>query len=203
MDRMILILISAGIVLTISGLAILIYTIARMFRKKKSIRALPSALITFIIFAALGSAFFYMGMFLQTFSRYTAEEHIGWVYAESDNNQINMQYYDMKADSIHAFTIFGDQWMIEGKFLRWNLMLRFLGKGAFYKVVRFSGRWDEKGPPSFYDMEGNQGVWKYILKHYKSIPFVDTAYGIGAFQYASGDTFDVYINDTGFILRKR
>lgn len=204
MDRLIVTLISAGIVIAIAGITILIYSIIRMFKRKKKLRTLPSVLITFLLLAAIGSSFFYLGLFLQTFSRYTAEDHIAWVYAEADdNNEISVQYYDMKNDSLHEFTIFGDEWMIEGKFLRWNLMLRFLGKGAYYKVVRISGRWEDRGPPSFYQLEENPGIWKYILKHYKDIPFVDTAYGIGAFQYATGDTFDVYINDTGFILRKR
>ncbi len=203
MDKMIMILISVAIVLGILGIIILVYSIIGLFKKRIKIWKIPPYFITFIIFMALGAALFFLGMFLQTFSRYTAEEKVGWVYAEQSNSEISMKYYEIKSDSLHQFVIYGDQWMIEGKFIRWNLILRFLGKGAFYKVVRFSGRWDDGGPYSIYDFEGNKGMWKYILKYYKDIPLIDAAYGIGAFQYATGDTFYVYINDTGFILRRQ
>ena len=204
MDKMIGTLIIIGIILIVISIWVLVYTIYKLFKKKKSIKTLPSTLVFFLLFASIGSSFFYLGLFLQTFSRFTAENHIGWVYAKADSSLINVTYYDEESDSLHKFKLLGDQWMIEGKFLRWNLMLRFLGKGAYYKVSRFSGRWDiGGGKPSFYEIEGNPGVWKYLLKYSKEIPFVDTAYGIGAFQYATGDTFDIFINDTGFIIRKR
>ena len=204
MDKMIGFLMFIGILLIIIGVSSLIYSIAKLFKKKKDLKSLPSVFVFFIIMSAIGASFFYMGLFFHTFARYTAEDNIGWVYAEADSTLISIIYYDANSDSTHKFKILGDQWMIEGKFLRWNLMLRFLGKGAYYKVSRFSGRWDiGGGKPSFYEIEGNPGVWKYLLKYSKEIPFVDTAYGIGAFQYATGDTFDIFINDTGFIIRKR
>ncbi len=198
-----MILISVAIVLGILGIVILVYSIVGLFKKRIKIWKIPPYLLTFLFFMLLGFALFFLGMFLQTFSRYIDEEKIGWVYAEQNNDEISMKYYEIRSDSLHEFVIYGDQCMIEGKFIRWNLILRFLGKGAFYKVVRFSGRWDEGGPSSIYDFEGNKGMWKYILRYYKDVPLIDAAYGIGAFQYATGDTFDVYINDTGFILRRK
>jgi len=204
MDRVIAILMGIGALFVIIGVAVLVFAIAKLFKKKKDLKSLPSKFLFFILVAAIGSSLFYLGLFFQTFSRYTAEEKIGWIYAESDSTTMRIIYYDEKKDSTHSFVINGDEWMIEGKFLRWNLMLRFLGKGAMYKISRISGRWDEgMHECSYYDFENNPKLWRYILKNYKKIPFVDTAYGIGAFQYATGDTFDIYINDTGFIIRRR
>lgn len=42
-----------------------------------------------------------------------------------------------------------------------------------------------------------------MLKNFKKIPFVDAAYGTAAFQYPSTDPYDIYINDTGFIIKKK
>lgn len=203
MDRMILILISISGFLFLMGIIVLVYAVRGIYRKKIRIWKIPPYLASFLIFAALGAALIFLALFLQTFSRYIDEEHLGWVYAQKHDNSMYVSFYDLKADSLHQFTIKGDQWMIEGKILRWNLLLRFLGKSSMYKIVRFSGRWEREGEYSFYDMEGNAGLWEYIMKHYRDIPMIDAAYGIGAFQYAMEDTFDVYINDTGFILRMR
>jgi len=42
-----------------------------------------------------------------------------------------------------------------------------------------------------------------FLKNADKIPFVDAAYGIAAFAYPDNTiTYTVYINDTGFIIRK-
>lgn len=198
-----MILMSVALILGILGISVLIYAIRGLFKKRIKIWKFPSYLISFLIFAALGAALFFMGLFLQTFARYIDEEKIGWVYAQQYEDKINIDFYNIKEDSLHSFTIYGDQWMIEGKIIRWNLLLRFLGKSSLYKIVRFSGRWDRGGDYSFYDLENDPGMWRYVLKHYKDIPIIDAAYGIGAFQYAMDDTFDVYINDTGFILRMR
>ena len=194
----------AAIFLGICGISVLIFIIRGLIKKKIRVWKVPTYLLTFLVFMAIGTALFATGLFLQTFARYTAEEHVGWVYADKDaRSRINMEYYDSKSDSLHQFELYGDQWMIEAKFIRWDLYLRFLGKGAFYKIVRFSGRWEKEGPYSFYNLDSSPGMWEYVMKYYETIPFIETAYGIGAFQYAMGDTFDVYINDTGFILRRR
>ncbi|MBC7195315.1 MAG: hypothetical protein H5U37_06640, partial [Caldisericia bacterium] len=53
----------------------------------------------------------------------------------------------------------------------------------------------------YYEINPKSEFWEFILKNYEKLPFIDTAYGIGAFQYPQGN-FEIYINDTGFILRK-
>lgn len=204
MDKFIATLIIVATFLSLTAVITLVVYISRLFKKKSKLKNFFPVFIFFIVTAAIGSSFFYMALFLQTFSRYTAEEKVGWVYAKSDSNLIWMTYYDAREDSLYSFKLLGDQWMIEGKFMRWNLFLRFLGKGAYYKISRFSGRWETPGgKSSFYEIEKDPGAWSHILKYYRQIPFVETAYGIGAFQYADNDTFDIYINDTGFILRRR
>jgi hypothetical protein len=83
--------------------------------------------------------------------------------------------------------------------------VRWLGADAYYRVTRFSGRWEESdaGTVSNYEIHQEEGMWRFLLRNAEKIPGVDTAYGIAAFQYPSPDTFYVYINDTGFILRRR
>ena len=153
---------------------------------------------------AFASAFIYLSLFLQTFSRYTQEEKIGWVYAEGVNDTTRVTFFEQSENCMHFFNLTGDQWMIEGYFLRWSTALRWLGADAYYRITRFSSRWEQAEDTfvSIYQMHPEENLWKFLLKHAQSIPGVDAAYGIAAFQYPSPDTFYVYINDTGFILRK-
>jgi hypothetical protein len=193
-----------GGLLLVIALVLLIHSIIRTVQRRKRITKFIYSFILSLVILAFASAFIYLSLFLQTFSRYTHEEEIGWVYAEPVNDSARVTFYDKKANRMHFFMLTGDQWMIEGYFLRWSTALRWLGADAYYRITRFSGRWEspEVMVHAPYQMHPEEKLWRFLLKHADKIPGVDTAYGIGAFQYPSPDTFFVYINDTGFILRK-
>ena len=204
MDRFALVTGTIGFLLLAIALVLLLHSVVRTIQRKKRIMKFLYSLILSLILIGFASAFIYLSLFLQTFSRYTHEEKIGWVYAEPANDSTRVTFNDEKANRMHFFMLTGDQWMIEGYFLRWNTALRWLGADAYYRITRFSGRWEcaDTVIHTIYQIHPEENLWKFLLKHAEKIPGVDTAYGIGAFQYPSPDTFYVYINDTGFILRK-
>ncbi|UCG30393.1 MAG: hypothetical protein JSV53_00530 [candidate division WOR-3 bacterium] len=204
MDKFILVIGILGSALLVIALVVLIYSIIRTVKRERKVTKFIYSLLTSIIILAFASAFIYLALFLQTFSRYTHEEKIGWVYAETANDSTRVTYYDKRGNRMHFFTTAGDQWVIEGYFLRWGTVLRWFGAGAYYRVTRLSGRWEKEEAKivSIYRIHPEEQLWRFLLKHAEKIPGVDTAYGIAAFQYSSADTFYLYINDTGFILRK-
>lgn len=203
MDKFILITGILGIVLAIISLVILISSLVKLFKKRITIKKFIFSLLLFLILIGFGSSFIFLSLFLQTFSRYTHEERIGKVYAEETNGDMRVYFFDEKRDRDYFFNLHGDQWMVEGYILRWSVLVRWLGAGAYYRVTRFRGRWDtlQDKTVSEYQIYPEETIWKFLLKHGQRIPFVDAAYGIGAFQYPAKDTFLIYINDTGFILR--
>ena len=205
MDKFVLVTGLIGLVLLVVSLVIFVYSLIRLMKGKKSITRFIYSFLTSVILFAFASAFIYLSLFLQTFSRYTHEEKIGWVYAETLNDSAIVTFFDQRENRMHFFKLAGDQWMIEGYFLRWSTPLRWLGAGAYYRITRFSGRHEtpEDTVTTMYQMHPEEGIWRFLLENAEKIPGVDTAYGIAAFQYPSPDTFYVYINDTGFILRKR
>ena len=205
MDRFVLVTGLAGLILLCIALVILVNLVVNMVKRRARLKASVSATFIFVIVTALALAFVYFSLFLQTFTRYTHEENIGWVFAEPYRDSMTVTFYDNRENRMHFFKVAGDQWMIEGYFLRWGTVLRWLGADAYYRITRFSGRWEEAvdKPTSIYQMRPEESMWKFLLKHAKKLPGVDTAYGIGAFQYPGRDTCYVYINDTGFILRRQ
>ncbi len=204
MDIFILVIGLIGLLLLTVALIALINIIVNIIKGRARIKKIIYSLLLFVIFSALAASFIYFSLFLRTFVRYTHEEKIGWVYATPVNDGVNVTFYDKKENRMHFFSVTGEQWMIEGHFLRWSTVLRWLGANPYYRITRFSGRSerDEPNIQSTYRIHPEEELWQFLLKHAEKIPGVDTAYGIGAFQYAGSDTFYLYINDTGFILRK-
>lgn len=205
MDKFTLIIGLAGLALLAVSIIIIITAIINLIKKKTTLKKFISSFIIFLITFAFATSFIYLSLFLQTFSRYTSENQIGWVYAERDSGLTKVTFYNTEKKEHHWFNIYGEQWMIEGYFLRWGVALRWLGAGSYYRITRFTGRWadPEKQVSSVYQIHPESRLWKFLLKHGSKIPFVDAAYGIAAFQYPHEDTVDIFINDTGFILRIR
>jgi hypothetical protein len=204
MDRFTVIIGIIGLIMLAIALVILINAVIGALKRKRKFRQLITSLIAFLILLGFALSAIYLSLFLQTFSRYTQEDTIGWIHAAREDEKIIIVYQEAKNQERHYFNLLGDQWMVEGYFLRWNLALRWLGAGSYYRVTRFTGRWEESNdkPMSAYQVYPEEFLWKILLKYDNKLPFVDAAYGIGAFQYPSNDTFTLYINDTGFILRK-
>jgi len=194
-----------GAVLFFISLTIILSAILYAIKGRSSIKKFVISLIFFLITLAFGTSFIYLSLLLQTFSRYTYEEKIGWVYAEKAKKKMSVTFLHEKNNRLHWCNLEGDQWMIEGHILRWSQFFRWLGVGSYYEVTRFSGRWEKPNDKktTIHEIHPEGRLWKLFLKYGEKIPFVDAAYGIGAFQYPRQDTFYVYINDTGFILRTR
>lgn len=204
MDRFVFVSGFIGLVFFMVALVILIHSIIKTVKRKRRITKFVYSILVSLVIFAFAAAFIYLSLFLQTFSRYTHEEKIGWVYAEAMDDSTRITFFQENTNRMHFFTLVGDQWMIDGYFLRWSTALRWLGADAYYRITRFSSRWEqgEDRITSIYQLHPEERLWKFLLRNAEKIPGVDAAYGIAAFQYPSMDTFHVYINDTGFILRK-
>ncbi|MCK4328396.1 hypothetical protein KAX02_00980 [candidate division WOR-3 bacterium] len=206
MDKFTLIIGIIGLILLFIGLVKFISAIVNTIKRKRSLKSFLSSFIIFLILLAFASSFLYLSLFLQTFSRYTHEERIGKIYIKEADGKMILAFFDEKKDQSYVFDLSGDQWMVEGYILRWSLLLRWIGAGYYYRITRFSGRWKETREntrTTTYQIHPGEKLWEYLLKYADKIPLVDAAYGIAAFQYPSDDTFYLYINDTGFILRTR
>ncbi|MFN3698798.1 MAG: hypothetical protein ACK4SU_01210 [Dictyoglomus sp.] len=142
-------------------------------------------------------------MVLQTFTRFYYEEKIKKVYTVKNNGEINISFVDLKNNKRYFFKINGDQWVIKGEIIVFDKWLRWLGAKSYYRIVRFSGRFLEgkEGIVKYYEINSRSDFWEFVLKNFDRLPFIDTAYGISAFQYP-GYKYDVYISDLGFVIRR-
>src|SRR4030042_6797419 len=110
MDKFISVLGIAGIVLLVIGIAVVISSLVRVFKKRISAKSFIASFLIFLILCGFGLAFTSIALFLYTFSRFSHEEMIGYVYAEAHDNTILMNFVNEKKDQNHVFTLIGDQW---------------------------------------------------------------------------------------------
>lgn len=195
-----------GLAFGLLGLALLVFAVVRLWKKKMKLNGLLMSVFIFLLFSAVGAACVFLSMFVQTFHRLTYEKPVGVVTASGGEGALDMRFEDAATGKRHVFELAGDQWMAEGYIVRWRPFLRFLGAGAYYKLTRFSGRWEcpDSVRITNYRVADEPGYWKFMMKHAgKKFPLVDAVYGIGAFQYPSERPYDLLINDTGFIIKPR
>jgi hypothetical protein len=195
-----------GLAFGLLGLALLAFAVVRTWKKKMKLNGLLFSLFIFLLFSAVGAACVFLSMFVQTFHRLTYEKPVGVVTAAGAEGVIDMRFEDAATGKRHVFELRGDQWMAEGYILRWKPFLRFLGADSHYRLTRFSGRWESQDSTGItnYQLADEPGYWKLMLKHAKKkFLLVDAVYGIGAFQYPAEKPYDLYINDTGFIIKSR
>jgi hypothetical protein len=203
-DRFALIAGITGAALLAIAFLTLISLIVRIVRRKLVFRRFVSSFLFIIILTGFSLACIYLSLFVQTFSRYTHEERIGTIFAEETTAGMQVYFVDERTSTEYNFQLIGDQWMVEGCILRWSTMLRWLGAGTYYKVTRFRGRWERPDgrETTEFEIQPQGKLWRFLLKNSGSLPFVDTAFGIGAYQYPGEKTYELSINETGFIVRK-
>lgn len=198
------------IIIGITGFVLLLFSIYsfvvlffRIINRKISFRSFFKNFLYSLIVFLFSTIFVLLFFLLQTFSVLYHEEKIGEIYAIRDNGKINLVFVDLKHNKKHTFSVNGDQWVIEGEIIVFDKWLRWLGVRSYYRILGFSGRFLEakQGIIEYYEINPKDDFWEFILKNFEKLPFIDTAYGICAFQYP-GYKYDLYISDLGFIVRK-
>lgn len=99
-----------------------------------------------------------------------------------------VSYYIDKAPV--EFEVYGDQWQIDARIIRWTGFLSALGAKPGFRLDRLSGRYysleDERNKPrSVYALNEQPShqfdMWKIISAHGVLLPGIDASYGSAAF----------------------
>ncbi|MRR09696.1 hypothetical protein EG831_06425 [bacterium] len=191
----------------LAGLALAMLATAIALKVKRRIRlgGLFNSGIAAVVLAALAAAFIFLSLFARTYNIMSRDTRIGTVSAVSNGTIMYLHYVDEANRRTHGFQLSGDQWMIEGYILRWKPFLRFLGARPYYRVTRFSGRWESPYSTTVtnHQIWTEPGHWRWLLRHGQKFPLIDAVQGIAAFQYPDSGAYGVYVSDAGFVLKKQ
>jgi hypothetical protein len=193
-----------GMGLGLMALLVLALSIVLKAKRKIGLGSLWSSIIFFLIFTLAGGMMFSLSLSARAYSLLNSDQRIGQVVCINTGSGLQMRYIDEIKGAKHVFPLTGDQWMIQGYILRWKPFLRFLGAKPYYRVTRFSGRWESADSTTIsnYQLFREPGYWGFLLRYGQKLPLIDAVQGIAAFQYPGQDTFQVYITDAGFVLKK-
>ena len=149
---------------------------------------------------------------LYTYKRLTAEKPIAQLAFTPVNNQefdVTLRLGNFCEEK--TYRVYGDEWRIDAKFLKWKSWATLFGLNAMYRIDRLSGRYVSVNDAntkqhSAHELKTNSTLdLTKIAKRYKNrFPPVDTIYGSSAYEKMQPDvSFTVYVTQSGIIIRKQ
>ncbi|WP_078084103.1 cation/multidrug efflux pump [Microbulbifer mangrovi] len=143
--------------------------------------------------------------------RNLADEHsVGTVSFERLDDQHFMVKFADEDGISKEFELYGDQWQLDARMLKWKGALARWGIEPAYRLDRLSGRYltlqDERSKErSVYALdESGHGVdvWSTLRSMDNRLPIVDAVYGSATFlPMEDGAVYEVRISHTGLLAR--
>lgn len=146
---------------------------------------------------------------LYTYHRLTHEQEV----AEIQFTHVNPQFYRVAVSYPsgvkQTFDLYGDDWQIDAKILKWKGLATVLGFDTVYRLQRLSGRYqnieqERSQKRVVHDLSGQQNIdlWDTVKRYNDYLPWVDTHYGSATFlPMADGALYSVTVSNTGLVAR--
>ncbi len=117
-------------------------------------------------------------------------------------------YNDSHISQNIEMPFWGDEWVLEGRIIRWKNFLFLFGARDYYCLERISGRFLDpekertQKKPVYALSRGPDKLWLLVYKFRRFLPFVEAAYGTSAFvPFEAGKKFNVYVVHSGFMIK--
>ena len=105
------------------------------------------------------------------------------------------------------YNVQGDEWMLQGDFIKFPTWLNILGLHTGYKLTRLEGRYDDPNlertaPRTVIELNGGDDNFFKTMHTQRGWigPFVDATYGNAVFVPADG-AYDVFVSQTGLYVK--
>jgi hypothetical protein len=106
-----------------------------------------------------------------------------------------------------AYLLNGDQWILYSDMLKFPSWMNIFGIHSGYKLTQLEGIYsnptmESHGQHTVIVLNGgNDNFFKTVYKQAWSSPFVDAAYGNAVFEPADGQTYNIYVSQTGLYAK--
>jgi hypothetical protein len=148
---------------------------------------------------------------LHTFNRLTDEAPIArlrFVELGPEHYRVELRSGDFCEPQL--YTLYGDEWRVDARFLKWKPWANLFGMDALYRLERLSGRYNDLGAENTrrhqaYDIGERPGVdlAEYLKRDWKLWSPVDTAFGSSVYETIDpGFVYTVYRSQAGLLVRK-
>jgi hypothetical protein len=168
--------------------------------------------IQFILLLLIGLSAGLIAWNLHTFSRLTDEAPI----AKLRFSQIQPQVYQLELRSgdfcqPRTFKVFGDEWRLDARFLKWKAWANLFGLDAMYRLERLSGRYLDIDEENSREHQAHDIVdttaadlTPYLEKRWLRWSPLDTYFGSSVYESMDPDyEYTVYRSQSGLLVRKQ
>jgi len=199
------------LVFSISLSLLLVFFSYRSLIKKNRISALLFSLLSFIFVSI--TILVTTTIFEETTIKRLTEEH---VIATIEFKQIDQFHYSATFTEPHkqavTYDLYGDQWQIDARVLKWNGVAEKIGLKPIYQFERLSGRYqnirqaveDRRSIYPLYQNNHLNSIWDYLVEYQNYIPYLDAQYGSGTYMpMIDGAIFNIKLTNNGLLARPR
>ncbi len=169
--------------------------------------------VTGTILLAIAVLLLSLTLVVQTYLGLTSDVKVAEVRATMTNLQhvmsVEVVLYDQNGHTVsdNTYIMMGDEWELQGDILKFPSWLNIVGLHTGYKLARLEGRYDDP------NMErnnkhtvivlngGDDGFFKSVLPGGWYSPFVEAAYGNAVILGANGQTYNVFVSQTGLYAK--
>ncbi|MCP3689692.1 MAG: hypothetical protein GY784_14890 [Gammaproteobacteria bacterium] len=127
------------------------------------------------------------------------------------NYRVELQTLDAGQNHrLESFTLWGDEWRLEAKILKWQGWANLIGMDSYYQLDRISGRYRDieqatAQPMSAFQLSTKKpriDLWQLKRLMKKNLPFLDAYFGQGVFlPLEHGAVYTISINQSGLLAR--
>jgi len=148
---------------------------------------------------------------LYTFERLTDEAPIARLkFVEVGPRQYAAELLTGDFCEPRSFVLYGDEWRIDARFLKWKPLANLFGLDAMYRLERLSGRYSDveaenSGRHQAWDIAGKPVVdlAAWLERDWKYWSPVDTSFGSSVYEHIDPDyRYTVYRGQSGLLVRK-
>lgn len=190
-------------------------TFGRFYYSHRGFLGKLALLVVAALSASLGAALVAVGLLISGYHAFTTDLRAAEVRARPvalpDGPAIDLvftPYVEGARGVPMKFLLHGEEFSIEGDFLRWDKRLAFVGLHPGYRLTRVSGRYllaidEERRPRSgrAVGVEETDALWAWLYRYGNRLPLVEAAYGSSVYQLPDATkVYDVLVSPSGFSL---
>jgi hypothetical protein len=151
-----------------------------------------------------------IGINLTTYQRLTYEKPV----AELSFQELGPQHFQARLSGVQGrpagrYDLYGDEWQIDARILKWKPPVTLLGLDARYRLERLGGRYrdiaqEREHPRAVYRLapRSELDLWELIGELQSHLGWVDAYYGNAAYlPMADGARYEVSLTQTGLVAR--
>ncbi len=196
-----------ALMITLFGFLLLYWGIRRLWRHRVITGSLET--LSGLVFLMVATILIAISINLQTYHRLTHESPVAEIYFKAQNHQHFWVYMTYQGSRAMGFDMFGDEWQLDARILKWRGIALIMGFKTVYRLDRISGRYtnidqERKEVRSVYALGENPGInlWDLARKHSRWIPWMDASYGSATYlPMVDGARYQVSVSTSGLLAR--